>query len=304
MVDTKLKLGLTEWLLLGTLAVLWGGSFFFIEIALRDLPLFTIVAARVGLAALFLTGYVYASGQRLPSSLTVWGRLIVLGALRATVPISLIVWAETQIDSGLASILNSTSPLFTVLVAHFLTADETLTPARALGVAVSMIGVAVLIGADALNGLGLEVLAQVAMLGATLSYGFAAVYGKQFKGVSTVVSSAGMLAGATLLSLPLALVLEQPWTLRPSSLSIAAVVGLALLSTALAFIIWFRLIHSAGAANTSMVTFVIPIVGLVLGVAVLGERLELSSLLGLALILLGLAGSTSVWTWRGVKGAT
>ncbi len=303
MTDTKLKMGLTEWLLLGALAVLWGGSFFFIEVALRDLPVFTIVAARVGLAAVLLTGYVYASGQRLPSSLSMWGRLIVLGALRATVPISLIVWAETQIDSGLASILNSTSPLFTVLVAHFLTADETLTPARALGVAVSMVGVAVLIGADALNGLGLEVLAQVAMLGATLSYGFAAVYGKQFRGVPTVVSSAGMLAGATLLSLPLALVLEQPWTLRPSGLSVAAVVGLALLSTALAFIIWFRLIHSAGAANTSMVTFVIPIVGLFLGVSVLGERLELSSLLGLALILLGLAGATSIWARGGVSRA-
>ena len=164
-----------------------------------------------------------------------------------------------------------------------------------------MVGVAVLIGADALNGLGLEVLAQVAMLGATLSYGFAAVYGKRFRGVSTVVSSAGMLAGATLLSLPLALVLEQPWTLRPGGLSVAAVVGLALLSTALAFVVWFRLIHSAGAANTSMVTFLIPVVGLLLGVGGLGEQLELSSLLGLALIILGLAGATSTWARGGVR---
>jgi len=294
-------MGWTEWLLLGALAVLWGGSFFFIEVALRNLPVFTIVAARVGLAALFLIGFIYAGGQRLPSSPSVWGRLIILGALRATIPISLIVWAETQIDSGLASILNSTSPLFTILVAHFLTADEKLTPNRALGVVVSMIGVAVLIGADALDGLGLNTLAQVAMLGATLSYGFAAVYGKQFKGMPTVVSSAGMLAGATLLSLPLALVLEQPWTLRPSSTSIAAVLGLALLSTALAFIIWFKLIHLTGAANTSLVTFLIPIVGLFLGVVVLGERPELSSLLGLALILLGLAGTTNVLARRNVK---
>lgn len=302
-IDTKLKMGLTEWLLLGILALLWGGSFFFIEVALRDLPVFTVVAARVSLAALFLIGYVYASGQRLPSSLSLWGRLFVLGALRATIPISLIVWAETQIDSGLASILNSTSPLFTILVAHFLTADEKLTPARAVGVAVSTVGVAVLIGADALNGLGLDVLAQVAMLGATLSYGFAAVYGKQFRGVPTVVSSAGMLAGATLLSLPLALFLEQPWTLRPGGTSVAAVVGLALLSTALAFVVWFRLIYSAGAANTSMVTFLIPIVGLFLGVVVLGERLEPSSLFGLALILLGLAGATRAWTWRSARSA-
>jgi len=289
-----LHMGPIQWLLLLSLALLWGGSFFFIEIAIRDLPVFTVVTARVGLAAILLIGFVYLQGHTMPRSLKTWAKFLLLGALRATLPISLIVWAETQIDSGLASILNSTSPLFTMIVAHFLTADEPLTPNRTVGVIIAMSGVTVLIGAHALQGLGLKVLAQLAMLGATLSYGFAAVYGRRFKALPTTVSSAGMLVGATLLALPLALLLERPWTLRPSGLSVAAVLALAVLSTALAFVIWFKLIHSAGAANTSMVTFLIPIVGLLLGVGLLGERLEPSSLIGLALILLGLAVATKV----------
>lgn len=288
----NLKMGLTEWLLLVALSILWGASFFFIEIAIRDLPIFTVVAARVGLAAIFLILFVYFRGQKMPIALSTWVRFLILGALRATIPISLIVWAETQIDSGLASILNSTSPLFTMIVAHFLTTDEKLTVNRIIGMGLALAGIVVLVGGDALQGLGLKVLAQVAMLGATCSYGFAAVYGRQFRDMSTSVSSAGMLTGATLLSLPLALFLESPWTLRPSGISIAAVLGLALLSTALAFIIWFRLIHSIGAANTSMVTFLIPIVSLSLGVSVLGEKLKLTSLVGLILIMLGLAVAT------------
>lgn len=292
------RMGLREWLLLGSLATLWGASFFFIEVAVRDLPVFTVVTARVGLAAIFLIIFVYMQGHRMPLSLSAWGEFLVLGALRAAFPISLIVWAETQIDSGLASILNSTSPLFTMIVAHFLTGDEKLTINRALGVAISMAGVVVLIGTDAMHGLGLEVLAQVAMLGATLAYGFAAVYGKRMKKYPAAVSSAGMLAGATVLTLPLALVIDQPWHLQPGAASVMAVLGLALLSTALAFIVWFKLIHSAGAANTSMVTFLIPVVGLLLGVGVLGETLAPSSFVGLALILLGLAVSTKVLNFK------
>ena len=295
-----LRMGLTQWLQLFSLAVLWGGSFFFIELAIRDLPVFTVVTARVGLAAFLLIAFVYFRGQTMPGSLSIWAGLLLLGALRATLPISLIVWAETQIDSGLASILNSTSPLFTMIVAHFLTVDEKLTLPRILGVIVATAGVVILIGADALQGLGLQVLAQLAMLGATLSYGFAAVYGRRFRDMPTTVSSAGMLTGATLLALPLALLLEHPWTLRPGGLSIAAVLALALLSTALAFVIWFKLIHSAGAANTSMVTFLIPIVGLILGIGVLGEGLEFSSLMGLAFILLGLAVATKIVTIKGL----
>ncbi|MEZ4663834.1 MAG: DMT family transporter [Caldilineaceae bacterium] len=221
----------------------------------------------------------------------VWGKFIVLGALRAAIPISLIVWAETQISSGLAGILNSTSPLFTMLIAHWLTEDDKLTTNKLLGVVLAMGGLVVLIGVDALRGLGTQVMAQIAMLGATCAYGFAAVYGRKFKGTPAVVATAGMLAGATFLILPLSLVLERPWQLTPDIASIGAILGLALLSTALAFIIWIRLILTAGPSNTSMVTFLIPITALSLGIFVLGEKLAWTSYIGLALILAGLAVS-------------
>lgn len=284
----KLEMGTTEWGLLLLLSVLWGSSFFFIEVALQSISVFTLVFARVSIAGLLLTLYAYASGQKLPTTWQAWRQFIILGALRATLPISLIVWAETQIDSGLAGILNSTSPLFTAIIAHYLTQDDKLTKQRMIGIGVGMLGVIVLIGLDALNGLGSQVLAQLAMLGATCSYGFAAVYGRQFRYMPSTISATGMLLGASLLIFPLAM-LEQPWTLTPSLPSIGAILGLSILSTAFAFIIWFQLIFRAGASNTSMVTFLIPITALFLGIVVLGETPTPSAIIGLVIILIGLA---------------
>ena len=283
-----LKMGSTEWGLLLLLSVLWGSSFFFIEVALQSVTVFTLVLARVAIAGLLLMLYLYASGQQLPRTRQSWRQFIILGALRAALPISFIVWAETQITSGLAGILNSTSPLFTAIIAHVLTQDDKLSPQRFLGIMVGMFGVVILIGIDVLNGLGSQVLAQLAMLGATCSYGFAAVYGRQFRHMPATVSATGMLLGTSLLILPLAL-LEQPWTLTPTLISLGAIIGLSVLSTALAFIIWFQLIFRAGASNTSMVTFLIPITALFLGVVVLGETLSLGAIVGLVIILFGLA---------------
>ncbi len=283
-----LQIDTVGWILLLLLSLLWGSSFFFIEVALRELPIFTIVFSRVALAALLLSIYLYSAGQRLPNEISVWRGFLLLGMLRAALPISLIVWAETQISSGLAGILNSTSPLFTAIVAHYFTVDDKLTPNRLLGILVGMSGVAVLIGPSALQGLGTQVLAQFAMLGATCSYGFAAVYGRQFKDTSPLVSATGMLIGATVMIFPLAL-LEQPWGLSVDLISLGAVVGLSLLSTALAFIIWFQLIFRVGASNTSMVTFLIPITALFLGIFILGETMELTSWAGLIIIFFGLA---------------
>lgn len=287
---SDLQMGKREWVLLGLLSTLWGSSFFFIEVALQSFPVFTVVFLRVAIAAGLLFIYLRLAGLQLPHTLASWRQFLLLGALRAALPISLIVWAETQIDSNLAGILNSTSPLFTVIVAHYFTDDDKLTGNRLVGIAIGMLGVALLIGLDALQGVGSQVVAQLAMLGATCSYGFAAVYGRRFKNTSSAVSATGMLISAALLILPLAL-LEQPWSLTPSVASIGAILGLALLSTAFAFIIWFQLIFSAGASNTAMVTFLIPIVALFLGVVILGETMQWASLLGLSFILLGLAVS-------------
>ena len=288
MKTSPLDLKLTDWLLLILLSFLWGGSFFFMKVAVQELPVFTVVVGRVGLATLLMTGFVYLRGFRLPDSVQMWGSFILLGILRAALPISLFVWAETKIDSNLAGILNSTTPLFTAIVAHFLTPDEPLSPNRIFGILLGMAGVIFLMGPSALAGLGQEFLAQVAILGATCSYGFAGVYGRCFKAVPIPVSTAGMLIGATVLIAPLALILEQPWTLRPGLFSLGAVFGLALLSTAIAFMVWFQLILRVGATNSSLVTFLIPITALGLGVFVLGEQIGWSSYVGLALILLGL----------------
>ena len=173
----------TEWLLLIILSLLWGGSFFFIAVAVRELPPFTIVLGRVSLAAAALIVYVYVSGHRMPTSLGLWGAFFVMGAINNLIPFSLIVWGQTQIESGLASILNATTPLFTVVIAHFLTQDEKLTVARIIGVLLGIGGVIVLIGAEALRGLSRQGLGQLAILGAALSYGFAAIFGRRFKDI-------------------------------------------------------------------------------------------------------------------------
>jgi len=300
----KLKMGQAEWMLLILLSILWGSSFIFIEIALQSLTMFTIVFLRVGIAALILTIYLYLTGHHLPSKMVEWRRFLILGALRAALPISCIVWAETQIDSGLAGILNSTSPLFTAIIAHFLTSDDKLTTSRIIGIVVSMVGVGILIGVDALHGLTSQVIAQLAMLVATCSYGFAAVYGRRFKGMSPIVSAAGMLIGAAILIFPLT-IFEQPWLLEPTLASIGAILGLSLLSTALAFIIWFQLIFRVGASNTAMVTFLIPITALLLSATVLGENVRVTSLVGLVVILFGLAvAQNRFFKWISAKYAT
>jgi drug/metabolite transporter (DMT)-like permease len=282
-------MGAREWLLLAALSALWGCSFLFVELALQDLPVFTVALGRTGIAAAFLLLLLAATRAPLLPLVQRWREFLLLGALRAAIPMSLIVWAQTRIDSGVAGILNSTSPLFTMVIAHLLTTDDRLTPQKLIGCLIGMVGVVVMIGMEFLSRLGEGVGGQLAMLGATCSYGFAAVYGRRFDTGSNTASAAGMLSGAAVLILPLALVIDRPWTLSPGPLSISALVALALLSTAVAFVVWFRLITTAGPSNTSLVTFLIPFAALGFGVLLLGEKPSLGSLLGLVIILAGLA---------------
>jgi drug/metabolite transporter (DMT)-like permease len=282
-------MGAREWLLLAALSALWGCSFLFVELALRDLPVFTVALGRTGIAAAFLLLLLAATRAPLLPLVQRWREFLLLGALRAAIPMSLIVWAQTRIDSGVAGILNSTSPLFTMVIAHLLTTDDRLTPQKLIGCLIGMVGVVAMIGMEFLSRLGDGVGGQLAMLGATCSYGFAAVYGRRFDTGSNTAAAAGMLSGATLLILPLALAIDRPWALSPGPLSISALFALALLSTAVAFVVWFRLITTAGPSNTSLVTFLIPLAALGFGVLLLGEKPTLGSLLGLAIILAGLA---------------
>ena len=289
MEQKALKMGIVEWGMLLLLSAMWGSSFLFMKVAVQTIPVFTVVLGRIGLAAVLLTVYVYARGLRLPTSLADWKQLAILGFLRAALPITLFVWAGSQIDSNLSGILNSTTPLFTVIVAHFFTKDERLNGARLVGILVSMAGVVYLMGFEALQGLGSNIWGQVAVLGATCAYGFAGVYGRQSNRLPVAVSTAGFLLTSTAMILPIALIVDQPWTLRPEWVAVGSVVALAVFNTAVAFIIWLQLLLRAGANNTSQVTFIIPFVSILLGVVVLGEQVGWHTAIGFGLILLGLA---------------
>jgi drug/metabolite transporter (DMT)-like permease len=274
----------TEWALLLLLALLWGGSFFFGKVALAAVPPLTLVVLRTGIAALALLAFLAATGRRLPSALAAWRGFLVMGLLNNAIPFALINWGQTRIDSGLAAILNATTPLFTVILAHLVTSDEKLTRNRMAGVVLGFAGVVVMIGPAALGGAGL---AKLAVVAAALSYACAGLYGRRLGGLAPATAACGMLVAATLIMLPLALVLDRP-ALPAGAVIWEAVGALALFSTALAYIVYFRILATAGATNLLLVTFLIPVSALLLGGIVLGERPDATAFAGMALIFLGL----------------
>ncbi|WGF90719.1 DMT family transporter [Marinivivus vitaminiproducens] len=285
-------MSLADWLMLLALSGLWGGSFVFTGVAVKELPPLTIVALRVGLAALILAAALRVLRVRLPVDRQIWATFLAAGVLNNVVPFCLIVWGQTHIASGLASILNATTPFWTVLIAHALTDDEKLSGNRLAGVVIGFLGVIVMIGPATLAGLGTDVVAQLACLAAALSYALAGVYGRRFKrlGVAPMTAATGQVVASTLLLAPIAIMVDRPWTLDlPGAATIGAVAGLAALSTALAYVLYFRILASAGATNLLLVTLLIPVSAIGLGVLVLGERLGPGHLVGLAVIGVGLA---------------
>ncbi len=278
-----------EWYLLLTLTLLWGGSFFFTGIAVKELPPFTLVLARVGLATLLLQGAILVLGRRPPWRH--WPAFLVMGLLNNAIPFSLIVWGQTSIASGLAAILNATTPLFTVLIAHAVTTDEKLTGPRLVGCGLGFAGVALMLGPD-LGHMGDDLWPQLAVLAGAVSYACAGVWGRRFaaRGLAPVETAAGQVTASSLLLLPLVLLLDRPWTLAlPGPEAWAAIAGLALLSTALGYVVYFRLLASAGATNLLLVTLLMPLLAVWLGIAFLGESLGTVHLAGMALIAAGLA---------------
>jgi drug/metabolite transporter (DMT)-like permease len=288
----KSVMGPREWALLIALSVVWGGSFLFVGVAVKELPPLTIVALRVLIAALALHLALRLLGIRIPKEREAWRAFFGMGVLNNVIPFVLIVWGQSHIASGLASILNATTPLFTVLVAHALTRDERLTGPRLAGVLVGFAGVAVMIGGAALQNLGVNVAAQLAVLAAALSYAFSGVYGRRFKAmaIAPAATAAGQLTASSVMLVPAALAVDAPWTLpAPSGATVAAILGLALLSSAFAYILFFRLLEAAGATNTGLVTFLIPVSAILFGTLFLGESLEPKHFAGMALIAAGLA---------------
>jgi drug/metabolite transporter (DMT)-like permease len=281
-----------EWGLLIALSVLWGGSFFFNGIAVKALPPFSIVTLRVGLAAVVLFALTRILGLAMPKGGRIWANFFGMGLLNNLIPFCLIVWGQTHIASSLAAILNATTPLFAVLVAHVLTQDEKLTPNRLAGVAIGFLGVAVMIGPEALGGLGSDLLAQSAVLGGALSYALAGIFGRRFRrmGIPPLVTATGQVTAATVMLAPVALLVDHPWTLAaPDWRTWAAIGGIAVFSTALAYVLYFRILATAGATNLMLVTLLIPVSAMLLGALILGERIGAKHLVGMALIAAGLA---------------
>lgn len=294
---------LSEWGMLLTLSMLWGGAFFFNGVAVRELPVFTIVVSRVALAALILLAVLRLSGERLPAGRQVWAALLVMGLLNNVFPFTLIVGGQQHIASGVASILNASTPLFTVVFAHFLTADEKFDPGRLAGVVIGFLGVGVMIGLDTAQALGADVVAQLMCLAAAVSYAFAGIYGRRFRalGISPMATAAGQVTASSAVLMPLMLVVDRPWTLEmPSLAAVGALVGLAALSTAFAYVLFFRILSTAGATNLALVTFLIPVSAILLGVLFLGETLLARHLAGMVLIGLGLAALDGR-PWRALR---
>ncbi len=280
-----------EWMLLVLLSVVWGGSFFFNGIALREFPTLSIVTARVGLAALALLFLMRMLGQGIQLNRQILKAFFGMSFLNNVVPFSLIVWGQQHIASGVASILNATTPLFTMLVAHWFTTDEKINPRRLLGVLTGMGGVGWMMGLDSMESSGFHLLGQSAILLAAFSYGLAGVYGKRFAQleIPPLATATGQLCASSMILIPLTLWIDQPWTMTiPSIEGMGSLLGIALLSTALAYVIYFRLLKTAGATNLLLVTLLIPVSAIILGVFLLDESLEPQHLSGMAVISLGL----------------
>ena len=285
------RMSAADWGIILLLSVLWGGAFFLIELGLRGFPPNTLVFLRMALAVPPMLLALWYLKLKLPTDANSWRQLFALGAINAALPFILFFWGQTQIDSGLASVLNATTPLWGVLTAHFLTRDEKATPARIVGVLFGMAGIIVMVGTEALGGISGSVLAQIACLTATLCYAVAAIYGRTLSQstMSPLVVATGQVITAAILMLPIAIIIDRPWTLpAPGWDAWAGAVGLAIPSTAIAYFFYFRLIDRAGASNAMLVAFIMPVIAIILGVVALGETVEPKELAGAALIACGL----------------
>ena len=282
----------SDWAILGILALIWGGAFVFIGIAVRHVHPLTYVWLRVTIAAAAMWLFMHFKGQKIGLPPSAWGSMLVLAFLNNALPFSLFGWGQTHIASGLASILNATTPIWGVLVAHLFTHDERMTPRKIAGVLLGFGGVATMIGPALLADIGTNALAQLACILAALSYALAAVWARRFRrmGLSPMSVTTGQLTAGALMMLPVAFVVDQPWTQPMPPLSAwGAIIALALFCTAFGYVLYFRLIDRAGATNALLVTLLVPPVAIMLGAIFLHEQLAPQDFIGLALIALGLA---------------
>jgi drug/metabolite transporter (DMT)-like permease len=274
------------------LATLWGASYSFIKLGVETIPPLTLIAARTLIAGLILLVVIRWRGHALPRDPAIWRRFLIQACLNSAVPFTLIAWAETSVDAGLASILNAGSPIFAFLLSSVLYRAEAAAGRKLFGVAAGLCGVCLIVGVEALAGFGRELMAQLALVAAAACYGGAALFGRNFKGLDPIMPAAGSLLCGAVVLIPFSLLVDRPWMLAPSAASLQALLALSLFSTALAFILYFRLIDRLGTVGTTSVAYLRVPTGVAIGVLFLGERLSPTAWAGLALVMVGVVAMT------------
>ena len=274
------------------LATLWGASYTFIKVGVETIPPVTFIAARTSIAGTILLAIIRWRGLSLPKDVVTWRGFTFQACLNSVIPFTLIAFAEQSLDAGLATILNSTSPIFTFLLTAVVTRHEAVTAYKLFGVIAGIIGILLIVGVQALAGFGHALWAQLAVVAATVCYAGAAIFGKNFRGLHPLMPAAGSLTCGTLILVPISLALDRPWALTPSSDSVLALLGLSFFSTALAFVIYFRLIRSLGSVGTTAQAYLRVPIGVVIGVFFLGEGLTSTAWVGLACVIVGVAAMT------------
>jgi drug/metabolite transporter (DMT)-like permease len=281
-----------ELALLLALATLWGGSYTFIKLGVATIPPITLIAARTAIAGVLLLIVMRLRGTEMPRDVATWKRFTFQACLNSVIPWTLIAWGERYVDAGLTTILNSASPIFTFLFTAMITRHEAVTSRKLFGVAAGMAGICLIVGADAFRGIGHGLVAEIAIVAATICYACAAIFSRGFKGLDPMAPAAGSLIAGTVILTPLSLAIEQPWTITPSMNSLLALLALAVFSTAAAFAIYFRLIHTLGSVGTTAQAYLRVPIGVLLGVVLLGENLTPTAWIGLACVVAGVAAMT------------
>jgi drug/metabolite transporter (DMT)-like permease len=278
-----------ELTLLAILATLWGASYTFIKLGIETIPPVTLIAGRTILAGAVLLLILRLRGIRMPRDTGTWRRFTVQACLNSAIPFTLIAWAETSVDAGLAVILNSMTPVFTFLITIMWSRHEATSAPKMAGVVIGLAGTCAIVGSQAFSHVGQELVAQLAVVLATICYAGAAIFGKNFKGLDPMVPAAGSLISGAALLIPVSLMVDRPWMLEPSTNSLLGLAGLALFSTAVAFVIYFRLIRTLGSVGATAQAYLRAPIGVAIGAYFLGERLSATAWIGLVCILVGVA---------------
>ena len=281
-----------ELALLLVLSTVWGASYSFIKVGVETISPVTLIAARTLIAGAILLAVIRWRGLRLPRDRRTWGRFLVQACLNSVVPFTLIAWAQQTTDAGLATILNATTPIFAFLLTVLVVRHEAVTGRKLFGVAAGLVGICLIIGVEALGGLGRELLAQLAIVAASVCYAGAAIFGKGFKDLDPMMPAAGSLICGAFVLVPASLLVDQPWRLEPSSASVLALIAVAVVSTALAFVIYFRLVQTLGSVGTTAQSYLRVPIGVAIGMVFLGETLSPTAWIGLGCVVAGVIAMT------------